>query len=100
GPAGGGGSIQIRGYLGVNFMVTERTNTLVRDPNTGQFQELSPLPVFGGGAANLYVGAPIYADVVYARVAFEFLSIPRADPGAADVAPVYAPVVLMESAAL
>ena len=98
GPAGG--ALQIRGYLGVNFMVTERTNRSARDPETGKFQQLSTLPYFGGGAANIYVGAPIYSDVVYARVAFEFLSVPRADVGAADVAPVWAPVVLMESAAL
>ncbi|MEZ4448604.1 MAG: hypothetical protein R3B09_03920 [Nannocystaceae bacterium] len=100
GPTGGGGSIQIRGYLGLNFMVAERTNTSARDPSTGEFEKLKTLPAFGGGAANLYVGAPIYADVVYARVAFEFLSIPRADIAAADVAPAWTPVVLMESAAL
>jgi len=33
-------------------------------------------------------------------VAFEFLSVPRALPGSADVSPASAPVVLMESAAL
>lgn len=98
GPAGG--ALQIRGYLGVNFMVTERTNRNARDPMTGEFEQLSTLPYFGGGAANIYVGAPIYSDVVYARIAFEFLSIPRANVGAADVAPVWSPVVLMESAAL
>ncbi len=98
GPAGG--ALQIRGYLGVNFMASQRTNQAARDPETGGFEQLSTLPYFGGGAANIYVGAPIYADVVYARVAFEFLSIPRADVGAADVSPVWSPVVLMESAAL
>lgn len=98
GPAGGG--LQVRGYLGFNFIVTERTNTAMRNPETGGFDRLKTLPYFGGGAANLYVGAPVYADVVYARIAFEFISIPRAYPGAADVAPTYAPVVLMEAAAL
>ena len=96
----GGGAIQIRGYLGLNFMVTERTNTSARDPVTGGFEQLKTIPYFGGGAANVFVGAPVYADVVYVRVAFEFLSIPRAPAGAADVAPAWSPVVLMESAAL
>lgn len=100
GPASGGGVLQIRGYLGFNFVVAERTNTAMRNPETGTFDRLKTLPYFGGGAANLYVGAPIYADVVYARIAFEFISLPRAYPGAADVAPTYAPVVLMEAAAL
>lgn len=95
-----GGAIQIRGYLGVNFSVTERTDQTMRNPDTGRFEQLRSLPHFGGGAANIYVGAPIYSDVVYVRVAFEFLSIPRALPGSADVSPASAPVVLMESAAL
>jgi hypothetical protein len=95
-----GGAVQLRGYLGVNFMVSERTNTSARDPESGGFERLKTLPFFGGGAANLFFGAPIYADVVYARIAFEFLSIPRAPAGAADVAPAWSPVVLMESAAL
>lgn len=95
-----GGALQIRGYLGVNFVASQRTNKAARDPETGVFEQLPTLPYFGGGAANIYVGAPIYSDVVYARFAFEFLSIPRADVGAADVSPVWSPVVLMESAAL
>lgn len=96
----GGGSLQVRGYLGFNFIVTERTNTAARNPETGTFDRLKTLPFFGGGAANLYVGAPVYSDVVYTRIAFEFISIPRALPGAADVVPTYAPVVLMEAAVL
>ena len=95
----GGGSIQIRGYLGFNFAVTERTNVAMRNEG-GTFDKLKTLPYFGGGAANLYVGAPIYSDIVYARIAFEFISIPRATPGAADVSPAFNPVVLMEAAAL
>ena len=97
---GAGGVVQIRGYIGLNFTVSERTDITARDPETGRFEQLKTLPYFGGGAANLYVGAPIYADVVYARMAFEFISIPRALPGSADVAPASTPVVLMESAAL
>jgi len=97
--ATGGGSLQIRGYLGFNFAVTQRTDVAMRN-ESGTFNQLKTLPYFGGGAANLYVGAPVYADVVYARIAFEFISIPRATAGAADVAPAFNPVVLMESAAL
>ena len=95
----GGGSIQIRGYLGFNFAVTQRTNVATRN-EAGAFDQLKTLPYFGGGAANLYVGAPIYSDVVYVRIAFEFISIPRATAGAADVSPAFNPVVLMEAAAL
>ncbi len=97
---GGGGTLQVRGYLGFNFVATERTNTAMRNPETGTFDRLKTLPYFGGGAANLYVGAPVYSDVVYTRVAFEFVSIPRALAGAADVSPTYTPVVLMEAAVL
>ena len=96
----GSSGIQVRGYLGFNFSVTERTNLAARNPETGTFDRLRTLPYFGGGAANLYVGAPVYADVVYVRIAFEFLSIPRSAPGAADVAPAFNPVIMMESAAL
>ncbi len=98
--ATGGGGLQIRGYLGFNFAVTQRTDVSAHNPETGTFNKLKTLPYFGGGAANLYVGAPVYADVVYVRIAFEFLSIPRATAGAPDVSPAFNPVVLMESAAL
>jgi hypothetical protein len=97
--SGSGGGIQVRGYLGVNFAVQERTNTAVHNAD-GTFDKLKTLPYFGGGAANLYVGAPVYSDVVYARIAFEFISIPRSAYGAADVSPAFNPVVLMEAAAL
>ncbi|MCY1057059.1 hypothetical protein [Nannocystis sp. SCPEA4] len=96
----GGSGIQVRGYLGLNFTVAQRTDLSARDPETGTFPQLKTLPYFGGGAANLYVGAPIYSDVVYARIAFEFISIPRASPVAPDVTPNYMPIVLMEAAAL
>jgi hypothetical protein len=100
GDEAGSGSLQLRGYLGVNFAVQQRTSTAMRNPDTGTFDRLKTLPYFGGGAANLYVGAPVYSDVVYARIAFEFISIPRAAPGAADVSPAFNPVILMEAAAL
>ena len=96
----GSSGIQVRGYLGFNFSVTERTNVTARNPDTGTFDRLRTLPYFGGGAANLYVGAPVYSDVVYVRLAFEFLSIPRSAAGAADVSPSFNPVILMESAAV
>jgi hypothetical protein len=97
--AGSAGGLQIRGYLGVNFGVQQRTDTTAHNSD-GTFTRLKTLPYFGGGAANLYVGAPVYSDVVYARVAFEFVSIPRASGGIADVTPAFSPVVLMEAAAL
>lgn len=98
--ATGGGNLQIRGYLGFNFAVAQRTDISMRDPATGTFNQLRTLPYFGGGAANVYLGAPVYADVVYVRIAFEFISIPRTTAGAADVSPAFNPVVLMESAAI
>jgi hypothetical protein len=97
--ATGGGTLQVRGYLGFNFAVTQRTDVSKRN-DSGTFNQLKTLPYFGGGAANLYVGAPVYSDVVYARIAFEFISIPRATAGAADVSPAFNPVILMESAAI
>ncbi|MBL9099549.1 MAG: hypothetical protein JNL82_01260 [Myxococcales bacterium] len=97
--AGSSGGLMVRGYLGVNFGVQQRTNTAMHNAD-GNFDKLKTLPYFGGGAANLYVGAPVYSDVVYARIAFEFVSIPRATYGFADVTPAFNPVVIMEAAAL
>lgn len=97
--AGSAGGLQVRGYLGFNFGVQQRTNTAMRNAE-GTFDQLKTLPYFGGGAANLYVGAPVYSDVVYARLAFEFVSIPRAAGGIADVTPAFNPVILLEAAAL
>lgn len=97
---GGSSGLQVRGYLGFNFTVAQRTDLSARNPETGTFNRLRTLPYFGGGAANLYVGAPIYSDVVYARIAFEFISIPRASPVAPDITPNYTPIVLMEAAVL
>ncbi len=70
-----GGVIQIRGFVAANFFVAMRTDVQRRD-ESGQFQELKPLPYFDLRSAALYVGAPIYADVVYARIGLEFVSIP------------------------
>lgn len=95
----GSSGLQVRGYLGVNFAVQQRTNVAAHNAD-GNFDQLKTLPYFGGGAANLYVGAPVYSDVVYARIAFEFVSIPRSTPGFTDVTPAFNPVVLMEAAAL
>ncbi len=71
-----GGAIQIRGYVAANFFVAERTNTLARNDD-GTFQRLSPQPFFDVSSATLYVGAPVFSDVVYARMGLEFLSIPQ-----------------------
>ncbi len=71
-----GGAIQIRGYVAANFFVAMRTNTLVREDDDS-FQRLKPQPFFDVTSATLYVGAPIFADIVYARMGLEFLSIPQ-----------------------
>ncbi len=71
-----GGAIQIRGYVAANFFVTMRTNTFVREDD-GTFERLSPQPFFDVTSATLYVGAPVFSDVVYARMGLEFLSIPQ-----------------------
>lgn len=98
---GGSPGLQVRGYLGLNFTVAQRTDTSMRNPETGAFDQLKTLPFFGGGAANLYVGTPIYSDIVYTRIAFEFISIPRVAPGGDQTTtPNYAPVALMEAAVL
>jgi hypothetical protein len=71
-----GGTIQIRGYVASNFSVAMRTNTLAR-ADDGTFERLKPQPFFDVSSATLYVGAPIFADIVYARMSLEFLSIPQ-----------------------
>lgn len=74
GPAGG--LLQIRGYVAANFFVATRSNTVRRDLD-GEFQRLKPMPFFDVSSATLYVGAPIYNDVVYARISLEFISLPQ-----------------------
>nr|MCH9684552.1 hypothetical protein [Deltaproteobacteria bacterium] len=71
-----GGAIQIRGYVAANFFVAMRSNTLVREDD-GSFERLSPQPFFDVTSATLYIGAPIFSDIVYARMGLEFLSIPQ-----------------------
>ena len=71
----GGGLVQIRGFVAMDFLVAMRTDTQRREAD-GSFRRLKPLPFFNLRSATLYVGAPIYADVVYARIGFEFLSVP------------------------
>ena len=71
-----GGTIQIRGYVAANFFVAMRTNTLVREADE-TFERLSPQPFFDVSSATLYVGAPVFSDIVYARMSLEFLSIPQ-----------------------
>lgn len=74
GPAGG--LIEIRGFIAANFFVATRSNVAERD-DAGEFVTLPPMPFFDASAASLYVGAPIYADVAYARISLDFLSIPQ-----------------------
>ena len=72
----GGGALQIRGFVAANFFVTERTDTQRRDAD-GNLRRLDPLAFFDLRSATLYVGAPIYADVIYARIGVEFIAIPN-----------------------
>ncbi len=96
---GGGGLVQLRGYVGGAFVVTERSNT--RDRNAdGSIQKVAPLPFFGAGTATLYIGAAIWADAIYARVSLEYLSIPRVVAGTEDILAPARRELLVESAAL
>lgn len=70
-----GGVLQIRGFVALNFITTMRTDTTRRNAS-GEFVKLDPLAYFDVPSATLYFGAPVYADVVYARVGLEFVSIP------------------------
>ncbi len=78
-----GGAIQIRGFVAANFFVAQRSNTFSREAD-GSFTQLKTLPYFDLSSATLYVGAPIYADVVYARIGFEFLSAGVVPPAGID----------------
>lgn len=78
-----GGAIQIRGFVAANFFVAQRTNTFSREAD-GSFTQQRTLPYFDLSSATLYVGAPIFADVVYARVGFEFLSAGVVPPAGID----------------
>lgn len=78
-----GGAIQIRGFVAANFFVAQRSNTFSRESD-GSFTQLKTLPYFDLSSATLYVGAPIFADVVYARIGFEFLSAGVVPPAGVD----------------
>ena len=98
----GGGAIQIRGFVSANFFVAMRTNLRERD-EAGRFERLSPTPFFDVNSATLYVGAPIYSDVVYARMGLEFLSIPTVlvnSSAQADIIPQANRQLFFESAAI
>lgn len=96
---GGGGLIQLRGYVGGAFVVTERSNTRERT-DEGGFAKVAPLPFFGAGTATIYIGAAIWADAIYARVSLEYLSIPRVTAGTEDILAPARRELLVESAAL
>jgi hypothetical protein len=96
---GGGGIVQLRGFVGASFITTERTNTR-QLTDAGNFERVAPLPFFGAGTATLYVGAAIWADAVYARISLEYLSIPRVTAGTEDVLAPANRQLLVESAAL
>jgi hypothetical protein len=96
---GGGGIVQLRGFAGGSFIVTERTNTRMRNGD-GNFERVAPLPFFGAGTATLYVGAAIWADAVYARVSLEYLAIPRVTAGTEDILAPARRELLVEAAAL
>jgi hypothetical protein len=95
----GGGIVQLRGFVGGSFLVTERTNTRART-DEGNFERVAPLPFFGAGTAQLYVGAAIWADAVYARISLEYLSIPRVTSGTEDILAPARRELLVESGAL
>jgi hypothetical protein len=96
---GGGGIVQLRGFAGGAFMVTERSNTRMRT-DEGKFERVAPLPFFGAGTATLYVGAAIWADAVYARISLEYLAIPRVTSGTEDILAPARRELLVEAAAL
>ncbi|HLT36043.1 MAG TPA: hypothetical protein VK034_07150, partial [Enhygromyxa sp.] len=96
---GGGGIVQLRGYVASAFIVTERTNTR-QLTDAGNFERVAPLPFFGAGTATLYVGAAIWADAIYARLSLEYLAIPQITSGTEDILAPANRVLLVESAAL
>jgi hypothetical protein len=98
GPAGGA-IVQLRGFVGGSFLTTERTNTRART-DEGNFERVAPLPFFGAGTAQIYVGAAIWADAVYARISLEYLSIPRVTSGTEDILAPARRELLVESGAL
>ena len=96
---GGGGIVQLRGYVASAFITTQRTNLRQRT-DSGGFEQVAPLPFFGAGTATLYVGAAIWADAIYARLSLEYLAIPQVTAGTEDILAPAKRVLLVESAAL
>jgi hypothetical protein len=96
---GGGSIVQLRGFAGGSFLVTERSNTRARTDD-GTFERVAPLPFFGAGTATLYVGAAIWADAIYARISLEYLAIPRVTSGTEDILAPARRELLVESGAL
>jgi hypothetical protein len=96
---GGGGIVQLRGFVGAAFLVTERTN-IRQLTDAGNFERVAPLPFFGASTATLYVGAAIWADAIYARISLEYLSIPQVTAGTEDILAPANRVLLIESGAL
>lgn len=96
-----GGAIQIRGFVSASFNVSERSNLQVREDD-GTFERLSPVPFFDVNSATLYIGAPVYADVVYARIGLEYLSLPQRQisPATPDIIAQANRRLFFESAAL
>ena len=96
---GGGGIVQLRGFVGASFLTTERTNTRSRTAD-GNFERVATLPFFGAGTATLYVGAAIWADAIYARISLEYLAIPQITSGTEDILAPARRQLLVESGAL
>jgi hypothetical protein len=96
---GGGSLVQLRGYVGGAFVVTERSNTRERNDD-GSIPKVAPLPFFGASTATIYVGAAIWADAIYARVSLEYLAIPRITAGTEDILAPARRELLVEAAAL
>lgn len=97
-----GGALQIRGFVSANFLTSMRSNTRTRESD-GRFERLPMSPFFDVNSATLYVGAPIYSDVVYTRIALEFLSIPTVlvnSSAQADIIPQANRQLFFESAAI
>lgn len=73
---GFGSALQVHGFVAVNFYVTQRTNTRQRDAD-GTLSRLPSISLFDVGSTTLYFGAPVFTDLVYARIALELLFLPN-----------------------
>jgi hypothetical protein len=95
----GGGSIQIRGYLGFNFAVTQRTNVAMRN-EAGTFDQLKTLHTSAAARPTSTSARRSTATSSTPASPSSSSRSPAPQPGAADVSPAFNPVVLMEAAAL